>query len=56
MEKKDIEVTRIVLRLVSIRNSRCIFDAFRITVVPTLSKTVSNTHKSVVISCGLGVN
>ena len=47
MEKKDIEITMIVLRLVSIQNSRCIFDAFRITVVPTLSKTVSNTRKIV---------
>ena len=49
MEKntKDIEITKIVLRFVSIQNSSCIFDAFRIAVVPMLSKTVLNAHKIV---------
>ena len=47
MEKNDIEITRIVLRMATIRNSRCLFDAFRITVFPTLSKTVLNTPKIV---------
>ena len=49
MEKntKDVEITRIVLRFVSIRNSICIFDAFRIVVVPMLSKTLLNAHKIV---------
>ena len=49
MEKntKDVEITRIVLRFVSIQNSICIFDAFRIAVVPMLSKTVLNAHKIV---------
>ena len=49
MEKntKDIEITKIVLRFVSIQNSSCTFDAFRIAVVPMLSKTVLNAHKIV---------
>ena len=49
MEKntKDVEITRIVLRFLSIRYSICIFDAFRIAVFPMLSKTVLNAHKIV---------